>query len=74
MVELLRLNDPVLISYILSVLEDEGIPAIVLDEHTSILEGSIGAIQRRVMVAKEDLHMAKRIVEDVAPGELRDND
>lgn len=74
MVELLRLNDPVLISYILSVLEDEGIPAIVLDEHTSILEGSIGAIQRRVMVAKEDLHMAKQIVEDVAPGELREND
>ncbi|MBL4740890.1 MAG: DUF2007 domain-containing protein [Sneathiella sp.] len=72
MIELVRANDPVLISYLTSILEDERISVIVLDEHTSILEGSIGAIQRRVMVAEKDLDRAKSILEDIAPGELKD--
>ncbi len=72
MVELIRANDPVLISYLLSVLDDEGIQAVVLDEHTSILEGSIGAIQRRIMVQEKDLRGAKQVIEDIAPGELKD--
>ncbi len=71
LVELIRANDPILISYILSVLQDEGIEAVMLDEHTSILEGSIGAIQRRIMVLERDLQFAKQIIEDVAPGELK---
>jgi len=72
-VELARMNDPVLISYILSVLEEEGIEAVVLDEHTSILEGSIGAIQRRIMVLEEDLPGARQIIDDLAPGELKED-
>ena len=71
-VELIRVNDPVLISYIVSVLEDEGVQAVILDEHTSVLEGSIGAIQRRIMVLEKDLRGAKQVVEDIAPGELKD--
>ncbi|MEP3247155.1 MAG: DUF2007 domain-containing protein [Sneathiella sp.] len=73
MIELVRMNDPVLISYIMSILEEEGIGAVVLDEHTSVLEGSIGAIQRRIMVLEEDLQAAKRVVEDLAPGELKED-
>lgn len=72
MVELFRTNDPVLISYVVAILTDEGINAIVLDEHTSILEGSIGAIQRRLVVPEADLATAREILEDVAPGELKD--
>jgi len=72
LVELFRTNDPVLISYVVAVLKDEGINAVVLDEHTSILEGSIGAIQRRLVVAEADLAAAREILEDVAPGELKD--
>ncbi|MEH6475038.1 MAG: DUF2007 domain-containing protein [Sneathiella sp.] len=72
MVELIRTNDLVLISYLVSVLKDEEIDAVVLDEHTSILEGSIGAIQRRVVVLEEDLIAAKRVVRDIAPGELKE--
>ena len=72
LVELFRTNDPVLISYIVAVLKDEGIEAVVLDEHTSILEGSIGAIQRRVVVSPEDESAARVVLEDVAPGELKD--
>tara|TARA_R110000787_G_scaffold15563_7_gene48246 strand:- start:9014 stop:9229 length:216 start_codon:yes stop_codon:yes gene_type:complete len=66
--ELIRSNDPVLLSYLMSVLEEENIEAILLDEHTSVLEGSIGAIQRRVMVLAEDLARAKQILVDIGEG------
>ena len=52
----------------MSVLEEENIEAILLDEHTSVLEGSIGAIQRRVMVLAEDLARAKQILVDIGEG------
>ena len=71
MKELIRCNDPVLISYILAVLKDEGIEAIVLDEHTSILEGSINAIQRRIMVTEEDHAAAQVILEDIGEAEAK---
>ena len=54
MIELLRTNDLVLISWITSLLGEEGIEIIVFDNHTSILEGSAFAIPRRVMVHKDD--------------------
>ena len=39
-----------------------GIEAVVLDTYTSILEGSIGAIPRRLMVVEEDYDAARRIL------------
>jgi hypothetical protein len=61
--ELLRTNDAVLLSWAQAVLSDFGIDAIVLDTHTAILEGSIAAIQRRLMVADEDHDAALRQLE-----------
>ncbi len=63
--ELLRTNDLVLISYVQALLANEQVETVVLDQHTSILEGSIGAIQRRVMVLSEDLHLARSILDDI---------
>jgi hypothetical protein len=60
--ELLRTTDPVLVSFVLSTLAAEGIEAFVLDMHTSILEGSIAAIPRRMMVTDEDNTRARRIL------------
>ena len=71
MKELIRCNDPVLISYILALFEDEDIDAVVLDEHTSILEGSINAIQRRIMVTEEDHGRDKQILVDIGEGEAQ---
>ena len=51
---LLTSNDPVRLSFLTVLLADAGIAAIVLDAHTSAVEGSIGAIPRRLMVAAED--------------------
>jgi hypothetical protein len=54
MKELARTNDAVRLSWLQAVLEEAGIAALVLDNHTSIIEGSIGAIPRRLMVSDED--------------------
>ena len=62
MIELLKTNDPVLISFVQATLADAGIEALVLDTHASILEGSASAIPRRIMVIDEDLETAKQVL------------
>jgi len=62
--ELLRTNDAVLLSWADAVLTGAGIDAIVLDAHTSILEGSIAAIQRRLMVADDDHAAAQALLDE----------
>jgi len=69
MLELTRTNNPVLISWLLSRLEEKGIPAFVLDTHTSVLEGSISAIERRVMVDDSDIAGARVVLWEAAAHE-----
>jgi hypothetical protein len=59
MEELLRSNDLVYLSFVRHVLAEEGIDFLQLDDHMSALEGSIGALPRRIMVASELLERAK---------------
>lgn len=59
MEELLRSNDPVYLSFVCHVLEEADIAFLRLDEHMSALEGSIGAIPRRILVPADDLSRAK---------------
>lgn len=72
MKELLRTNDPIRLSWLIALLAGEGIEAIVLDTHTSIVEGSIGAIPRRLMVNTEDVVRARQVLVDA--GEAVDGD
>ncbi|GAB4182195.1 MAG: DUF2007 domain-containing protein [Thalassobaculales bacterium] len=62
--ELLRTNDPVRLSWLTALLADAGIAAIVFDQHASIVEGSIGAIPRRLMVAEGDHAAAIALLRD----------
>lgn len=62
MKELTRTNDAVLISWLQAELGSMGIPAVVLDTHASIVEGSISAIPRRVMVADQDWERARGVL------------
>jgi hypothetical protein len=62
MKELLRTNDPVRLSFLQALLGDSGIDSIVLDHHTSLVEGSIGAIPRRLMVAERDYRRARAVL------------
>ncbi|MEK9724059.1 MAG: DUF2007 domain-containing protein [Rhodospirillaceae bacterium] len=66
MVELTRSNDPVFLSWLTMRLAEEEVDAIVLDGHTAVVEGSIGAIQRRVMVAADDLARARLVLHEAA--------
>jgi len=59
MEELLRSNDPVWLSYVRHVLTEEGIEFLQLDEHMAALEGSVGAIPRRILVLAEDMARAR---------------
>src|SRR5262245_4182707 len=63
--ELLRTNDFVLVSYLEAVLADAGIGAVVLDGHTAVAQGSLLAIERRVMVADEDFAAAQRLLDAI---------
>ncbi|MFQ5984493.1 MAG: DUF2007 domain-containing protein [Alphaproteobacteria bacterium] len=63
MVELLRTNDPVLLSWLVALLADAAIEAVVFDTHTSVAEGSVIAIQRRLMVREEDCVRAKGVLD-----------
>jgi hypothetical protein len=61
---LLHTNDPVRLSFLRALLADAGIETLVLDQHTSSIEGSIGAIPRRLMVAAGDFSRACRVLQD----------
>ena len=61
-------NDPVRLSFVTALLRDAGIEPLVFDQQMSVLEGSIGAIPRRVMVADEDASLARRVLRDAGIG------
>ena len=60
--ELLRTNNIVRLSWVQALLTDAGIGSVVLDQHTSLVEGSIGAIQRRLMVEERDYSRALKLI------------
>lgn len=69
MKELFRSNDPIRLSRAVSLLEDEDIPVFEMDQHMSVLEGSIGVLQRRLMVADRDEFMARAILREAGLSE-----
>ena len=64
MQEILRANDPILISYIRSLLIDAGIESVEFDSHIANLEGGVSAIPCRLMVIDADVDRALSILAD----------
>ncbi len=64
MKELLRTTDPTVIAYATILLEGEGIAVFALDVHMSILDGSLGILPQRLMVADRDHFVARAILAD----------
>lgn len=72
MQELLRTNDPVLISAVGALLDGAKIVHMVLDQNMSVMEGSIGILQRRMLVPDDQIARARRLLTDAGLGhELR---
>ena len=70
MKELLRSNDPVLISYVSALLEEDGIAFMVADTNMSVLEGSIGALPRRVLVGSDESGRARALLTGAGIGHV----
>lgn len=62
--ELVRTNDVVLVSAIEALLNGADIHHLVLDQNMSVLDGSIGAIPRRILVHEDDNRQARQILVD----------
>jgi hypothetical protein len=68
MIELLRSNDLVLLSFVRALLSAERIGYVGLDQHMNMVDGNIGAIPQRVMVDDADLERARRLLRDAGLG------
>jgi Putative prokaryotic signal transducing protein len=70
--EIVRTNDTVLVSAIEALLDAADIPHMVLDQNMSVLEGSLGILPRRLLVAEDHVAAARKLLEEAGLGhELR---
>jgi hypothetical protein len=67
--DILKTNDPVLLNYAQVLLRDAEIPAVVFDENMSVMDGSLGILPRRLMVADEDFDRARAFLKNALPEE-----
>ena len=62
-------NDLVRLSFLAALLRDAGIESVLLDGYVSAIEGSIGAIPRRLAVLPEDERQARRVLLEAGEAE-----
>jgi hypothetical protein len=67
-IEIMRSNDPVALSFAQSLMKDAGIYAMIADQGMSVLEGSLGILQRRLLVDSDREDEARRILKDAGLG------
>lgn len=63
MKELISTNDVVLLSYAQNLLQQEGIDYALFDANMSVVEGSIGILPRRIMVADSEFEKALALLQ-----------
>ena len=69
MKELLRSNDPVLLSFVSALLKESGIEFIVLDTNMSVMEGSIGILPQRILVREGSVDKARVLLTEAGVGD-----
>ena len=66
MKEIARSTDPVRLSFLTALLSDGGVTAILFDTHASIVQGSLGVLPQRLMVADDEYDAAVTILKTAA--------
>ncbi len=61
-------NDPVRLSFLLLLLRDAGLRPVLYDANMAAVEGSVGAIMRRIAVPTDEAAAARRVLREA--GEL----
>jgi hypothetical protein len=69
MIELIRTNNVVTLSLAESLMKEAGIHCLIADQSMSVLEGSLGLLQRRFLVEDERADEARGILRDAGLGE-----
>jgi hypothetical protein len=59
---IIKTVNPVILNYAEVLLRDAGIPAVVFDAEMSNMDGNLGILPRRVMVADEDYARALAVL------------
>ena len=67
--DLVTTNDPVLLSYLMVLLEGAGIEAVVFDGNMSSVQGSLGAVAQRLAVPAESWDAARRLLVEADLGQ-----
>jgi hypothetical protein len=62
--ELIRTNDAVLVTAVEALLKAARIRCMVADQNMSVMEGSIGILPRRILVADDDVAAARKLLAD----------
>jgi hypothetical protein len=63
----LKTIDPVVLNFAANLLSQEGIESVVFDAHSSVMDGSMGFLPRRLMVLDEDFARANQLLRDAVP-------
>jgi hypothetical protein len=72
-IELVRTNDLVTISFVETLLRQAAVAFLVADQHMSSTEGSLGFLPRRILVADHEEARARRLLREAGLAhELRD--
>lgn len=67
--DLVTSNDPVLLNYVEVLLEDAGISVAVFDGNMSAVQGTLGAVQKRLAVPEASWAAARRLLDEAGLGE-----
>jgi hypothetical protein len=70
--EILKSNNHVLLDFAQALLRDANIAHEVFDTNMSIMDGSLGILPRRLMVADEDFNRARTLLRDGLGDEVPD--
>lgn len=65
---IIKTTDPLMVSFVIDLLDQEGVKAFEFDQNFSVMDGSIGIIPRRIMVIDEEMNKARKLLREAGLG------